>query len=56
LRLREQLISLEDIPGPVRDRLEARAEDRKLKPALQDACKLLLRKWDSLGNCFAALS
>ena len=61
LRLYEQFgidtgkVSLEDVPGPMRDRLEARAEDGNLKLALQDAYELLLHKGDPLGDCFDAL-
>jgi len=61
LRLWEQFeidtgkVSLEDIPGPMRDRLEARAEDGKVKLALQDAYELLLHKHDPLGKRFVHL-
>jgi len=48
-------VSLEDIPGPMRDRLEAHAEDGKLKLALQDAYELLRLKKDPLGDCFVNL-
>jgi len=39
----------------MRDRLEARAEDGKVKLALQDAYELLLHKHDPLGKRFVHL-
>ena len=61
LRLWEQFeidtgkVPLEDIPGSMRDRLEAKAEDGKMKLALQDAYELLLHKDDLLGKRFVQL-
>ena len=48
-------VAPEDVPGPMRDRLEARAEDGKIKLALQDAYELLLHKQDPLGERFVHL-
>ena len=48
-------VSMEDVPGSLHDRLQARSEDGTMKLALQDAYELLLHKQDPLGERFVHL-
>ena len=48
-------VSLEEVPEPMRGRLEPRAEDGRMKLGLQDAYEVLLHKEDPLGKRFDKL-